>query len=376
MQSRFSELSLLILSSTVRFFADSVVGIYVPLYLLSLEFPIEQIIFFFFSYSLVQFVFTPISARLSSIIGYKKLMIASIPFFMLFYFSLFLLPEDPALLYSLAALRGIAFALFWVPFHVYFTLSGTHERRGKEYATFSVFSQLGTIPGPILGAFLIVTYGFDAMFAATALLLLISIIPLLITPDVVKPVRFSLRRALARFRKGIFVTLFGRAFTDNIQVVIWPIFMFLAVGQYLEVGLISAIGFSVFIIASWLSGSIFDRRQGERALIAGTYLTGIIWVFRMYLRTFLQFLGMEVVFRIPDTVRFTTLETLFYDNASESRDVVQFTVLRELSLHTGFMACALLSYFVYSATSDLALTFLLASLGCAIQLFAKKDFPK
>jgi MFS family permease len=369
-------MSLLLLSSAVRFFADAVVGIYIPLYLFSLQFPIEKIMLFFFFHALVQFIFTPISAKFSSLMGYKKLMIASIPVFVLFYFSLFLVGDDPSLLYPLAALRGMAFALFWVPFHTYFTLSGTAERRGKEYAIFSIFSWVSTIPGPMIGALLIVWYGFDAMFAFTAAALVLSAFPLLINPDVVKPVRFSLRKAFSRFRKGIFVTLFGRSFTDYVQYAVWPIFMYLAIGSYLSFGWINTVGAAVFIIISWIAGNLFDRREGEKAFIMGTSLVSILWVIRMYLRTFWQFLLLEVVYRIPDTLRFTNLEALFYDNASKSEDIMQFTVIRELSLHIGSMACSLLSYIIYVNTSNLALTFLLASLGGAIQLFAKKDFPK
>ncbi len=375
MVSRTGELSLLILSSAIRFFADAIVGIYIPLYLLSLQFPIERIILFFFFYSLVQFVFTPLSAKLSSLLGYKKLMVISIIPQLLFYLSLFLLEVDPSLFYPVAALRGISFALFWVPFHAYFALSGTEERRGTEYATFSIFALLSAIPGPIVGAFLIVSYGFGAIFAATMLFLTLSAIPLLLTPDIVTPVKFSLRKALSRFRRGIFVALFGRAMNDNIQFVLWPIFMFLAIGSYLEFGWINSVGAAVFIVSSWAAGNIFDKRQGERAFILSAKLAGLLWVFRMYLRTFMQFLVLEVVYRVPDTVRATTLEALFYDSSAKSKDAVQFTVIRELSLHLGFMCCGLLTYVVYTSTSDLALTFLLASAGCAIQLFAKKDFP-
>src|SRR3989344_5948383 len=112
------ELDELYASMAMRSFALSIVGIFVPLYLLEIGLSVQGVITFFLIFAVTRAAFSVPSAGLAARYGLKKMMLASTVMMALYYFLLrFATGFD---VNFLAVLSGIALTIFWTSYHIDF----------------------------------------------------------------------------------------------------------------------------------------------------------------------------------------------------------------------------------------------------------------
>ena len=114
------ELNEMYVSISIRSFALSLIGVFVPIYFYLIGYSLVSIFFFYMLQSLAQIIFSIPIAKISSKFGIKHLMGLSVPFLIVFFFLLYSIETFNWPLPLLSVFAGLSTAMFWLPYHIDF----------------------------------------------------------------------------------------------------------------------------------------------------------------------------------------------------------------------------------------------------------------
>src|SRR3989338_5103928 len=112
------ELNEMYVSIAIRAFALSLIGVFVPVYLYKIGYPLFSVFLFYAIQSFFQIIFSIPAAKFSSRYGIKHSMLISVPFLIVFFFLLYSIENVAIPLTLLALFGGISTSMFWVPYHI------------------------------------------------------------------------------------------------------------------------------------------------------------------------------------------------------------------------------------------------------------------
>ena len=377
LQSIRSELGEVYANQLLFTFAISLVGVFLPVYVVQLHFPFAAAIAFLAAiWSGIAFL-SPVAASLASRIGLKHTILLSTPLQVAFLaFLVFFPPAELPLLLAIGFLGGLSDALYWTALNIEFVRNADRLNRVKEVGTLIALPRFAAILAPVLAGALLAAAGFPALFGIAALLLLGSALPLFLSQDF-RPARASLRSRLSVVWRGHSPTLgaasAARFFLQGTvlmaEAVLWPLWLFFAFGDLVVVGLaatLSAAGIALFtLLASRAKRSLF--RAGCALLLLswlGRALPAFApegaWAFALAPALALSFLG---------GLALTLVNLSIYSDfaAAARRKAEPSAVFREVWLNAGRIVPALLvallfagpaaGFFVAAAASVLLLAF-------------------
>ena len=365
----------LYVTSLLRTMGVSMIGIFLPLYLLSLGFSLSLVMVFYFlvSSTIVGSIF--IATRFCAKYGTKKCILIAILVEILFYSVLFILPYAKLLVVVLAFLYGVGSAFYWIPFHNILAVGLDHKRLGKEYGVFRAALAFAAAGGPLIGGIMIAMLGFNAPFIAAILFLILSIIPLLLSKDFPMKQRFSLKKDMHRFDFRVLIGYLGDGIDDRITLTLWPIFIYMLVGSYITVGGLSALALVISTTSMMIAGWMFDTKHIRKMFVISTILSGIVGAARAFVSTVAHIVGIELLFRPANQLTQVTHTSAHYEAARKSGDVVAFNILRELFIHGGIAAFCLVFAFIFTFTQRVEIAFFVGAITHLTLLYTVKRKP-
>ncbi|MBI1862835.1 MFS transporter [Candidatus Microgenomates bacterium] len=368
----FDELSELYIGAMFRSLSLSIIGVFIPLYLLRLGYPVLDIVVLFAWYYVFLVPLAPVTAKLILLIGPKHTIlvshvfqIATLGLFMTL--SLFHWP-----LLVLAAVWAIANSLYYIAYHVDFSKIKHTEHGGKELGLASILENIGYAAGPVVGGILATFFGAQFAFLVATVILFIGIVPLMSTAEQVtlhRPLNFRLFTLRRMFRDSF---VFSWLCVENlVSTFFWPLYisLFLVTGlAYAELGAISTAGFLASLIMARLIGQLTDRHKG-RQLLQGSVL-GMSATFLV--RPFLQSIGIagfvNLIYQSATMGMNLPFYKGLYDHADEYGEhrVEYFTILEVVNAFLRALVCwaAVLLLGHYNTQLVLMLTFVLAAIAC------------
>ena len=191
---RNRELNELYISVAIKSFASSMITIFIPIFLLKLDYSLTHVLIFYAILNATHALFVIPAAKISSKYGYKHSIFFSIPILIVFYLALYTLEQFHWPLYLLAIIFGVNNALYWIGYHVDFSIFSDKKNRGEEIGTTRIINSIFHVFGPIIGGLILTFIGFQALFVTVSVLLLASAIPLFFSKDIHKPVPLSFKR--------------------------------------------------------------------------------------------------------------------------------------------------------------------------------------
>lgn len=268
-------------------FAGALVGVFIPVFLWQIGYALWEIVLFFLLRSAwflaFAFLFLPLFRRISD----KLMMLLGMPFLVLLFLGLSRLERQELLFWLLPAAWGLFMLLFWVGFHLNFAAVADEGRFGREVGLRNLFMNLAAFAGPIAGGFLISLLGFSNVFLLGSVLLLAAVPPLFFFPKRKMP---SGLRARAVFRhladprtRPYSLSAAGFAMEMMIPWIVWPIFVFLAVGDIERFGILYSAGLLLGVIVTALTGELTDNGKGKRVLAVAAPLYSLVWAARAFL---------------------------------------------------------------------------------------------
>src|SRR3989344_3524647 len=114
------EMNEMYLSISLRAFAVSMIGVFIPIYFYQRGYSFEAIFAFYALQSLFHLLASIPVAKVSSKFGIKHSMLFSIPILILFVFLLYSSNTFGIPIPVLSFFAGLSTAMFWVPYHIDF----------------------------------------------------------------------------------------------------------------------------------------------------------------------------------------------------------------------------------------------------------------
>ncbi len=325
--------------------AFSISGIFVPIFLLQSGARIRDIALYYIIHNIVLLLTALIVGLIAGKVGLKKTILLRYPFLFIFLGLLVYWRYSAGNIILLALVGGIQASLFWIPMNIFFGRHTKIRGLGQAIGKLNAIPQLASLGGPLLGGLIAAAFGFRALFAATFVISIFSLIPLFAAGEIKDHFKFQPRRGLAFFldRPKILLADIMDNIGGEMEGIIWPIFVFLTVKNTVSVGFVGtlvALGSFVFTV---VVGNLADKKK-ERDLIkmAVPFLLAI-WLLRLYIRSSAMIYLVTLAAGFALTLLTLPYTRLIYSGAKRERNE-SFFIMKEVPTVAGRLIIFTLIY--------------------------------
>ncbi len=341
----FGEVAELYASRMMRIFALRIVTVFTSIYLLQLGFPLLFIALFWLGFYVMRIVFSWPSALMVARLGPKHATLISN---VVSAAAMALLPlsAHPRIgllaLIAWAALHAYSGVMNDIAYLVDFSKVKHAAHAGKELGFMNIIEKVATGLSPFLGGAIAFLLGPQAIMVLSAVLFLLSAMPLLATAEPTEthiklrfrgfPWRTTWRSLVAQGGVGIDI------FTTT---TVWSIFLALVVfgfssnRVYAEIGLVTSITLFVTIIISYSFGRLIDGQKGGTLLRVGTLLNSLVHVLRVFVRTPLEVVATNIANEFSTAGYNMPFLRGMFDTADYSGRRIEYMFFMEVAMNIG-----------------------------------------
>lgn len=345
-----------LISHTLRAIAFSVVGVYIPIYLLTRGYSLAEVIGYYavlhgFGLVLALTVIPQLIERL----GLIRTLKANYLFQTAELLLLFLLPFFPVPIWIIALFAGAATFFYWVPLNILIIKNADFDKMGTDLASFFALPKLFGILGPLIGAGLVYFVGFWPTFLIALIGVCLSFAPIAQLDDSKVQVRFRLREAwqsLCRRKKLFFLESLDNVVEESEWF--WGIYVFLIIGSLAVPGIagsFAAVGAALFTI---FIGKKVNQFPKPVMLLSGFALM-ITSLLQMLVETSFQAYAISLIISFALSAFLVSYTSSIYRQV-KGDDEEEFIILREIPTVFGRM---LVFLFIILTIHDQRLFFLL-----------------
>lgn len=332
-----SQIKELFASSAILDLAVAMILFFEPIYLYNQGLSLRGVMLFYLGVYLVYFFIMPLGGKFVKRHGFEHSILIGSFLLILYYLNLALAAKSFYFLIPAAAFYALQKTFYWPGYHADFACYGQDREQGREISNITVIISLVFILGPLIGGAVMYFFGFTVLFIIVSLLIILSNIPLVLTPERFEPSGFSYRGAFRRLfksenRRRFFAYLgFGE---ELIALALWPIFMFVILRNTLSTGAVIALATLITAIIVLYIGKIADQRSKRSLLRFTTVIYGIGWFIRILARAPLGVFLLDTFSRIGKDSLSVPLTAITYNYARE-RGIVKNIVFFEMALIVG-----------------------------------------
>jgi MFS family permease len=204
------------------------------------------------------------------------------------------------------------------------------------------------ILGPAFGGVVIAAFGFKVLFIIAVFLILLSNIPLLLTPEKFKPVPFPYKEAMKRLvqpenRRRLFAYMgFGE---EHLAGYLWPIFIFLVIKEYASIGFLVSASVFVATILTLYIGRVTDGESRREVLKIGVIFTFFTWLMRILVVSGVGVFMSDSLYRISRRAVGVPLAAITYEEAKRT-SVMNSIIFLQMALVLGKLIVSVLALVV------------------------------
>lgn len=311
------------------------------------------------------------SEVLSRKIGFEGTIKLSLLPFLILIILIVLAKTNPFLVILASFFWGINAALYWWGFHGYFTKSADSTHFGAGIGELEMLKVFVVVSAPLLGALLINTLGFNALYLAAGIIMLISTVFVMGTEHLVQKHNVTIADTykLILSHKWVSLSYVSIGVEGYYHFIGWQLFLFFFFGGVLGLGSVLTISLLLSALFLLFIGKKIDE-QNERVLIkAGSPIMSLSW--------FLRVLGGSAsLFVIADSVRHFSekmvslpLTAISYKKGLEG-GVARAVMFREITVNLGGLFAILLAFVLIYAGLGLKEGFVIISVVMFIPLIS------
>lgn len=340
-------------SSIILDFALCMVALFEPVFLYGffsknndLEHTLELIILFYLLVYIPYFFLVPLGAKFARRFGYEYSIALSTPFMVLLYFLLFSANHFAPAVWLAVIPYIIAKLLYWPSYHSNFARFSSDGEQGREISNLYVLLNIVYVISPLVGGLILQFYGFKILFVVAAVLILVSNIPMLITKEQFEPKSFSYFEAFKRVfsrenRRKLLANLgFGE---EWVVLIIWPIFVFLIVKDYLNLGIFSSISTLISLVMLLFIGRLTDKKDRQSIVGYGAIFYFFSWLLKLVTRLPFGVLLIDIFSRISKDSLAVPITAFTYKNAKDG-SVMNSIIFFEMTLVLGKIAAMFICF--------------------------------
>jgi hypothetical protein len=242
--------------------AADLISIFIPIYLLMLGFPLIDVALWMLVVRGVQPFFTSKSAKIASIIGIRKTMLTSLLLSPVFFFMLWQIEYYPVLFMVTAIMKGFLGCTYWSQEVTLFIEVSKSKSAGFEQGIVSLLVGPIGMFAPFIGGLILTISGMPLLISISAVLYVISIIPLLS----IKKIHFKLNLHKHDHSKKHHISarnlidMLYRGFVHQFMEVIFPTLLFVLGMQILEIGFVGSMVGLIGIFIPMIIGKMIDKK--------------------------------------------------------------------------------------------------------------------
>lgn len=337
--------------------------IFEPIYMYqALNLSVVQILLFFAAVYFWYIILIPLGGMLTTKYGYRKALVLSVPFQILYWLSLLFAGSLPALLWIAPVFYALEKSFYWPGFHAIVARFANQGQVGREFGALSAIIQCAHILGPLIGGIIAQLAGGQYLLVVACGVYALSVIPLLLHKEQFQERPFSFRSVLRLYKRYRQYSIAYWGFGEELlALTIWPIFIYTAVSGYQDTGLMITVASIISAVISLYIGKLTDGHSKFSLLQLGTWLSAAGWFLRPFLGGVQGTLVTDTSARVGKNLYFIPLSTVTYERA-ESEDIVPYIVFFEQSLSFGKLAIALIAAGIFLLAESFAPVFVLGGL--------------
>ncbi|MFC1625337.1 MFS transporter [Patescibacteria group bacterium] len=367
---------------TIIMIATGLLGLFLPIFIFNL---FGQNFFYTALYFATSCFLYPLalffSVKFLNKFGFRRALRLSI-FMGAAYYALFYFIDETNWLYFIPAVLIVVTLyriLYWVPYHVDFAKFTDPKNRGREVSVIWATREVIGIFIPLIAGFVIVRFGFDALFITSIILYLVSGIPYITIPRTREKFSWGYMETLKNFfskqRRKEMIAFASDGAERSALLLIWPIFIFQVLkGDYLKIGIISTFIIAFSVIIQLILGKKIDMSlKKEKVLKVGSALSSISWFIKIFIETTLHVFVIGAFHNLTRIFMRTPFQTLSYEIAADQGHYVdEYTVIRELAINLGRTLILVLAA-VMSIYFTLNYLFILAAIASILLNLLRKN---
>jgi len=255
------------------------VSIFVPIYLLHLNFPLSTVVLYLMTHHISLLAGAFLSIFISNKIGLVRCWYIRVALTILLFTGLHFLPANHSIIFMLGIISGIESAFFWIPYNILTVRKTDEVTMGSSLAfMFNIGSAVGLVI-PLIAALIIVSYGYSALFAVALFFILISLIPVLPLRKEKTHFQFSFKSIVDVARRNKHFIL--PEILDNLGQdagVLWTLFIYTAGLTVLDLGYLGVITGIIGMIVTYITGFLIDKWYKQKVIRFGAIFTTFTWI--------------------------------------------------------------------------------------------------
>lgn len=268
-------------------FAQNLISVFIPIYLLNLGFSLSSVLAYYFIYAIFYALLSPLNYFIKKI-GFKAIIIIR-PFFeIIHYLWIYLINYAPQTLYFLSAFNALA-TFYWASYDYLFSINSGKKNIAAAVGNMAVIPRIVNLFTPILGAIIITYFSFDILFLLVGILFIASIFPLLNIKEIlIKPkanIKNFFNRDFLKFIPGFL----SEGIYNSIVHVLMPLQIYLLFVTPLDLGIFSSIIMLSGIIVP-LAIAYFCNKKFKKFIKVGAALQIILFLFAFFLKTQMHYM--------------------------------------------------------------------------------------
>ncbi len=335
------------LNLMIETFALSLISIFVPIYLLNLGFSLnEALAFILVEYTTLSF-FTPVSVKLAQKFGFKHIIIYRIPLLAAYVAGLYALESIQIPIYAIALAGGISGSMYWASLHSLFAKYSEKVSRESQAGNLVSLPKIASLVGPAFGGFAAAVWGFSALFALSALFIIISIIPLFFTGDMKPAVKkVDYRKVFLKSNLKFFTRFAAQGAIMIMGPVLWPLFVYFATGDIALTGIVGTITSLGTIAASFAVPRISRRIGAETVMRLGGILVALTFILQIFSESVSRIIFVSFVSGLFIVAIDVPLIAAFYDKANDEDNIGEAVIFRQMGLGIGRLVSVFILFWV------------------------------
>lgn len=268
-------------------FSRSMVAVFIPIFLLQLDYTIGEVMVYYFLFITVNLPLNFVVRWLIRKIGARKVLIIGSLFSVVFFVSLFNLTSNNLIFLAFIAVMAAAYdACYWVA-HIYLFLrcSDHDDDMAGDTGAMAIVQKMAGIIAPVLGVGILLIFGKKILIVASVVILIFSIVVLF----KIKGLPDRPRRKQKKMRDFFYSWDITKDYIEcgfysihrSAENIIWPVAIYLFfVGSVKSVATIPVIVSVSTIIFTYFASKVSRERRGKM-IVVGSVMIALIWAIRI-----------------------------------------------------------------------------------------------
>jgi len=364
------EINELFTSVSLKNIAIALVAIFEPIFFYQFfGNSVIHVLLFFSIISILFGIFVSFGAKVVSKIGVKHSILLSMPFIILYYFGLNWLETFNWIIYLLPVLNVTYKIFFWPAYHLDFAKFSEGKTRGRQLGILKIINLSAGALSPLLGGFIIMYFGFNVLFIFAIVLLISSVIPLFLSKEVYDKFDFNykaLKKVITKHHFGSHLSFIGWGIDSGVDTIIWPLMLFLVLGNFSTIGGIAAVATLVIILFVFYIGKLSDKYGAKKIMKIGIIPTALGWLGRGFVVNVFSAFTLNSFYKFSFQVLSLGFNKEVYKRMNLDTTRLNYIVYREIMLHSGRVFVLIAAAVLFILTGSFLPAVIIAAIGILI----------